>query len=317
MRAALAVANELSLPEPGQDRSDEELAILIESFVRMLIAARRIRPDLALVSQVPFGGAWFAGDGRTIAAFAEAVGGRALESWRFILTMRNHAPFAAAPGVKLEDGAEEYRFAGAVAIGLGLAGANDQLGVSFQVAEAWEAPNLELDRVSLEEVGEDIIEQHERIQVKHASSVEHVETHAEFLRRLALPRPFSGADLWRDRANQYPHLAFLTQVQDQLSSLIAASTALKGIAERLAELEAAAAEWDPATSAFPNWRSEVTPEAEQRKRLCMFTDLDGVRRCFDLHARYTPGAGRIHVRLTPSSAGARLTVGYIGLKIVR
>jgi hypothetical protein len=57
----------------------------------------------------------------------------------------------------------------------------------------------------------------------------------------------------------------------------------------------------------------VTPEAEQRKRLCMFVDLDGIERLFDWHARFTPGAGRIHLRLVPEEGKAR--IAHIGLKL--
>jgi hypothetical protein len=89
--------------------------------------------------------------------------------------------------------------------------------------------------------------------------------------------------------------------------------ALKAVAERLAELERAVAEWDPARRAEPEYRSLVTPEHQTRKWLCWFVDLDGASRLFDLHARFTPGAGRLHFRLEGAARSA--VVAHVGEKL--
>ncbi|GAA2341825.1 hypothetical protein GCM10010246_28760 [Streptomyces cuspidosporus] len=47
--------------------------------------------------------------------------------------------------------------------------------------------------------------------------------------------------------------------------------------------------------------------------VCRFTDLDGETSTFDLHARFTTGAGRIHFRLVPEERTIRLA--HIGSKI--
>ncbi|MGW5650279.1 hypothetical protein [Streptomyces humi] len=57
------------------------------------------------------------------------------------------------------------------------------------------------------------------------------------------------------------------------------------VRRRLEKLEAAAAAWDPAAMAEPEWRTEVTPEGETRKRVCRFEDLDGKTETFHLRAR--------------------------------
>jgi hypothetical protein len=38
-------------------------------------------------------------------------------------------------------------------------------------------------------------------------------------------------------------------------------------------------------------------------------------RCFDLHARFTPGPGRIHLRLAAEGDRPAIVVGYIGPKL--
>jgi hypothetical protein len=85
------------------------------------------------------------------------------------------------------------------------------------------------------------------------------------------------------------------------------------VARRLRTLDDAVAGWDPAVNREPDWGTKVTAEAEQRKLLCSFTDLDGTAQIFHLHARFTPDAGRIHLRLAPSERKAR--IAYIGLKL--
>lgn len=59
----------------------------------------------------------------------------------------------------------------------------------------------------------------------------------------------------------------------------------------------------------------VTPESEGRKGLCNFMDLDGVVRCFDLHARFQPDPGRIHFRRVATGGEGRLRIAYIGRKL--
>ncbi|MFF9347790.1 hypothetical protein [Streptomyces sp. NPDC014734] len=81
----------------------------------------------------------------------------------------------------------------------------------------------------------------------------------------------------------------------------------------LERLDAAAAAWDPATMKEPEWQSKVTPEGETRKRVCRFEDVDGKWETFHLHARFTPGAGRIHFR--PIGEEGTIRIAHVGGKI--
>ena len=59
---------------------------------------------------------------------------------------------------------------------------------------------------------------------------------------------------------------------------------------------------------------KVTPEDEQRKRLCFARDVDDEKYCFDLHARFTGGIpGRIHFRL--AAAERKAVIAYVGIKL--
>src|SRR5262249_14191731 len=121
----------------------------------------------------------------------------------------------------------------------------------------------------------------------------------------------TGAELWEARMAMLPHLQFLPRVEEQMREL--RPEWVIPAAWELRRIDDAIADWDPRVRPLPIWRSLITPEGEQRKRLCAFTDVDGVQRPFDLHGRFTPGAGRVYFRLVPEERTAR--IASIGLKL--
>ncbi|CAM5526414.1 hypothetical protein [Streptomyces aurantiogriseus] len=127
----------------------------------------------------------------------------------------------------------------------------------------------------------------------------------------SLARAATGRQIWELRAELYPHLQFLPRTEYQLSDLD--PRWVVPVRRCLERLEASTAAWDPSASNEPEWQSKVTPEGETRKRVCKFQDLDGEERTFHLHARFTPGAGRIHFRLI--GAEGKIRIAHGGSKI--
>jgi hypothetical protein len=311
-RSALAVLNELSIPDQGRF-SDAELESLIRELVDTLRAARRVRPDLALVSQQNFPTIPVGQNGLTLAAFLQQRGGRSRELLRFTLGMLNHAPFSNAPSTTLPEDDEEFLCGERRADGLGLAASNKQLATSLGLVE-WQESTVAIERRWLEEKDDGVLESAEPLNALQVASVEHVTVHEQFLRELSLPDPITGPALWADREQVFPSLEFLPRVKGQMTRLAPGSAALAQVVDRLRELDEAAANWDPRATPHPQWKSNVTPDSSSRKRRCDFVDIDGTTRCFDLHARFTPGLGRIHFRLEPEGR-ARLIVAHIGRKL--
>lgn len=68
--------------------------------------------------------------------------------------------------------------------------------------------------------GEAVILQ-DSVDVRHAATVEHAVTHEDWIKRAGLPDLRSGADIWAARADLFPNLQFLPQVEDQLRILAA------------------------------------------------------------------------------------------------
>ncbi len=315
MRPPLAVVNEASLPPIASWLSVDEAIQALSDFVAVVRRVQQIRPDIALAAAAPLGSLPLTVDGLGFEAIAAKTGGAILDRWRYVQARRNIAPFASSADVQVPPLDEEFSVGGVPSLGLGVAATSDQLAVSFWTDAVWDADTLVVNRLRVveDEISGDLADERIDVNVHHASHHVHVGAHVQFIGDLALPDPFSGADLWADRATRYPGLEFLAGVEDHLRALAAGSVAVRQVHKRLCELSDSATAWKPADTAFPTWASRVTPEAEQRKKLCMFTDVDGETRCFDLHARFTPGPGRIHFRLLPEVR--RLRVAYVGAKI--
>jgi len=301
--ATLLCLNELScrtvLPVDQVDRA-------MRDFVGALKHARQVRAATALISPERLPAVELAA-GYPMAKWANDARNRDL--WRLVRAMQQRAPFTFDQLVPPEDGGDlEYLHNGRVARGLGVAHLVEGLAVSLPTEPDWSADRVRMTRNTLVDDGE-IVE--DEVDVPHASSPGHMRVHESWLGREGLAAIGTGAALWEARAEYFPSLSFLPRVEEQLRHLSA--DWVTPVRNRLAELQEGASGWEPATEPHPLWRSKVTPEAEQRKQLCGFVDLDGQTRLFDLHARFTPRHGRLHFRLLRDSGTIR--IAYIGTKL--
>lgn len=306
----LAFLNELSRPTgsvPPQIAKQ-----VIDSLVALLRHIKNVRRDLSLHSAEPIS-AMSVGDNYPIARWCND--GDCREEWRFLRALENRAPF----GKGLEELGKpslevEYHFNGTKAQGLGWAHLYNSLAISFDHMNTWHLPQIMLTRTMIHEVTQGAVEiQEDVVEAVHAALEQHVQIHQDWLAQACRRRAQDPAELWRRRAELFPNLEFLPHVEKQICELHTAHPWFDAIAQRLEEIDMALGQWIPHTMPEPAWRSAVTPEGEQRKKLCVFTDLDGEDRCFDLHARFTPGAGRLHFRLDGKQRKA--IIAHAGSKI--
>ncbi|CAL9435016.1 hypothetical protein [Streptomyces sp. enrichment culture] len=232
--------------------------------------------------------------------------------WLRLRALQNRSPVRSVYPAPDADGHLEYRHEGEKVLGLGAAHFMDGIAVSLPVVPEWETPSVSLERRELVELDNGSLEfEHETVDVRHVSSLPHVDEYRAWIRESSLARAATGRQIWERRADLYPHLQFLPRTEAQLGDLDPRWVLpVRGCLERL---EAAAADWDPAMMHEPEWQTKVTPEGETRKRVCRFEDLDGKVETFHLHARFTPGAGRIHLR--PIGAEGKIRIAHIGSKI--
>ncbi|WP_007023665.1 hypothetical protein [Saccharomonospora iraqiensis] len=298
----LLFLNELSCEHGADERTvDDGMRDLVET-VRQI---RSRRKDAALVSTVPLKDVELSENYR-VSQWINKRGNR--DRWRLLQSARNMAPIGAA----LTQDTDEVEYTHRNRRAEGLAGAHlaDGLAVSLPVHPDWLSSWIDVDRCRVvEDDGVQLV--HDTVQVRHAGRPVDGSKHEDWIDSSGLAGIVSGAELWAGVGDFFTHIRFLDRVEQDLRGLD--RVWLRSVRERLVELDRTVAQWEPSRSRHPAWRSYVTPESESRMRLCEFADLDGVVRPFSLHARFTPGAGRIHFRLDPEQR--MMTVGYIGRKL--
>ncbi|MGW1653591.1 hypothetical protein [Streptomyces atratus] len=288
------------------DRADAAMADLVDA-VRAV--AKEDPGDTSLVSEVELKSLEIA-EGYPIGKWIGASPKNHVR-WQRLLGLRNRSPVRSVYPAPDADGNLEYRHEGEQALALGAAHFMDGIAVSLPVAHEWQRSAVSLERSELVELDDGSLEfEHDSVDVRHISALPHVDEHLGWIRESSLARAATGRQIWERKADLYPSLQFLPRTEAQLSDLD--PRWVVPVRRCLERLDAAAAAWDPATMHEPEWQSKVTPEGETRKRVCRFED-DGEWETFHLHARFTPGAGRIHLR--PIGEEGKIRIAHVGGKI--
>lgn len=233
--------------------------------------------------------------------------GAARDAIRRILTFSSKAPVSSFAALDA-DGSE--CLVGNISVrGVLYAHLLRSVSLSFATSDWWSTERIHASLHELDVEGREILAKD--ILVPNVSCPEHALVHKETILAFRHGAVSSGAALWKVANDWFPNLSFLARVESDLDKLLEKSVELRQVIDRLAELDSAVRAWDSGTE--PRWQSKVTDESESRRDLCNFTDASGVVRNYGIHARYTPGAGRIHFRLIPENQ--RIEIGYIGLKL--
>ena len=302
--AQLIFLNERSHPAANLHRqvADQSLTQLVDVMLRI----KRILPQASLISSEPLPTLQL-GDNYSVALWLNGSGANR-ERGRFLLGLSQQAPFRAVreqhgdpdPGVTI------YRHAGQVVDGLGLADLYGGLPISFSHDVQWHAAALSLDVERLLEEAEEKWS----IEVRHASLVEHVDLHRNWLASLRRRSVENAADLLAHGRELFPHVEFGPKVESDLNSL--ESTAFLQVVQYLYRLNDSVEDWDEIRPT-PQYPPGTNDESATRKPLCVFPAPGGGQAAFTWHGKYTPGAGRIHFRLERHPK--RVVIGYIGGKL--
>jgi len=208
-------------------------------------------------------------------------------------------------------GALEYSYREQTAIGLGLAAWHGEMAVSID-RSSWQTEWVELQCYTvLEKDDGNVVEETTVVAARHATNATHLQSHQDWLRLPARDLPRTPNELWLNRLQWFPNVAFTARVERQIRDLPASSPAFRQVAEKLSALQDSLDRWNGVGP--PEWQINVAPENEGRHRYCRFEDLDGESRLFELHVRYTPGTNRIHFRLDASAH--RIVVAHVGRKL--
>ncbi|WP_330182026.1 hypothetical protein OHB26_37820 [Nocardia sp. NBC_01503] len=297
----LLVLNELSCE---QQLAVNEIDCAMRQFIDTL---RAITPKAALVTPMKLPNIELA-PGYPMNRWA--ADGRNRDLWRAIRARQNRAPYTFHELTPETPGDDDFQFGGRGALGLAIAHNHDGLAVSLPTHLDWDASHLPVRRLWIDEDADELVD--DAVTVRHASTPEHTDFHADWLKTFDGDDAVeSGLELWAQRGERFPALEFLPRVENHLTDL--SPGWVRPVFVRLIEIQRAVSEWVPTSGRQPVWASKITPEHEQRRRLCEFVDLDGTTQVFDMHARFTPGVGRIYFRL--NGAGGTARIAHIGRKL--
>jgi hypothetical protein len=295
--------NEQSLPNKIIDQNGSIALVL--SLVSCLRGIRRYRRDLCLNSiskllEIPV-----TGDSSNTVGICLSRNGTYKEHLLFLKNLNQKSPLlASAENLIAED--EIYHINGREVLGLALSYLVNGIAVSLETDSAWM-----LERIT---ITKELQHGSEEISVRNASNNDHVNSHKNYLTVLAGMECNTGSDIWDNCIDEYPGLIFLPRVKEDLQGYDVNQTAAQSIHVALKKLSSSFKDWEASDDGTPSYSIHVTPEYEQRKKYCNYYDQTVKREMlFDTHARFTPGAGRIHFRADGNIKKG--VVAYIGVKL--
>ncbi|MDA8451630.1 hypothetical protein M5C97_17280 [Acidovorax sp. NCPPB 3859] len=239
------------------------------------------------------------------------------EEWDFIRVLSDRSPFSV--GLEDEIAQEisdmEFRTRPGQVPSSALAWATllDSATVSFDAHPDWSQGWVEMSYRTLDDAG-DLLETEGR--VRNASQAVHADEHIDWLKLLGLAAIPTASQVWREKADRFPGLRFLSRVEKDLTVLEGSGVPFLQAVASLEALAKDVATWKM-DSPWPEFSTKASPEAEQRQKLCFaHDDATGKEELFDWHTRFTGGlAGRVHFRVDAESRV--IIVAYVGGKLVR
>lgn len=295
--------NELSHSEDGQIHATS--SDNLKTLTKLLRKIKAFHPGLVISSIVEIRDIALE-NGRSLSSLRSDP--KYIDLWRAIASLQTQAPFR----LELNNPETDCLFEGRRAVGLGLAFQLDTLSLSLD-ALTWSDSPLEAQLETLTNDDDQIEIRDETVSIRHASTEAHIKEQEGWLADLAFLAPNDGDELWETRETELPKLKFLDRTEEQIRSLKHGTIELYSVYKRLKEINESMANWEASKEEKPTFKSKTSPEHSQRRELCKFIDLDGTEKYFDYHARYTPGAGRIHFSYEQSSATS--TIAHIGTKL--
>lgn len=297
----------IALNLTGMDEVESDQGTQVKAIAMCagaLKQARVWRADVHLLTEKPFA-ALQVSPSRTLASFLSES--QVKEELRLMMSLANRAPsLALDAGIEVSVGGSSH-WSAQVAYEL------DGIILSLPLIASWKTTSLHALVSQVSDTGE-IFE--EGVDVENVYDIDSCVEHAQVIQSRGRGLPSGGAsEVWQRRGELFPSLTFLRRVEADLLKVSASGGGISQIFNRLVSINGSAQQWAVGGVVYPVWGSKVTNESETRRADCQFSDDQGESRVYEIHARYTPGAGRIHFRLIEESR--MVEVAYIGLKIGR
>lgn len=200
----------------------------------------------------------------------------------------------------------------------GLGFASEQVTNSVAVSFTHDKWNLPSYTVSISILDDDAEPESILSEARNVSDEEQCQLHKDSLVKLKAFQIQTGNELWLKRKELFPNLSFCESTKAQLKALRNATSELGQVITKLCDLQSVAAKCIAGVGIQESdFVSKVTYESRQREKdlkdKLTFLCPDGKKHLCSWHARYTPGAGRIH--FYPVEKERIFYIAYIGPKI--
>ena len=239
------------------------------------------------------------------------------ESQRFIRNLATKSPlidFIMEKDIHDRKLLSEFYFGRDKSLGLGAAFLLDSIAVSFNSDEQWDNPFVTLLMEYLDDMADSVSE---NVEVRHASSTEHIRIHTDWIRVQKAKDVRTGEELWDKQEELFPFLTFCDEIRGNIAELNNSQPIFKQLVKRLGRVDEFFSKWLTGgfdTDSFPykiSPESQATLEKYQEKHT--FTCPDGREMVFSWHFSLTPLAWRVF--FYPDEVTRKAIIGYIGPKL--
>ncbi len=234
-----------------------------------------------------------------------------LETKRFMRSLMNKAPYYqdTIAEIKSRFDLADVSFKGQKSEGLRFAAITNSIAISLASNSDWNKSTLLLD---LEQINDDDIIS-SSIEIKHASSKQHIEEITSWIRAQLSSDVRDGKQLWLDRSKLFDRIDFCDSVENQLIEILSGDPKLRCIANIFSELNQRCQIWTDGSLDLKgldeSGESESTMNNKSYRDKRIFKCPDGEKRVFDRHIKLRVFNWRIHfLAETPG----RVVIGYIG-----
>jgi hypothetical protein len=205
---------------------------------------------------------------------------------------------------------KDASFQGQISKGLMFAVMTNSIAISLASAPEWNQSTLLLDLAELDYDGEIVSS---TVEIKHASSKQHIEEIAPWIREQLSSDIRDGKQLWIERSNLFDRIDFCDCVEKQLIDIFAGDPKLIHIVNILSTLNQKCQSWDVGSLSLEgldvSGESESTMNNSNFRKKRIFRCPDGQERVFEPHIKLKFCNWRIHFL---AETQGRVIIGYVG-----
>jgi len=230
----------------------------------------------------------------------------------FLRSLNNRSPYCdnTIVAIQAQFDLAEVSFNGQKSEGLRFAAITQSIVISLASSPEWDKSKLLLDLEEVEPDGEMVSS---KIEIKHASSKQHIEEITPWIREQISSEIEDGRKLWLERSKLFERIDFCDCVEKQLIDILAGDHKLIHIVNIFSTLNQKCQSWDVGSLSLAgldeSGESKSTLNNSNFRKKRTFRCPDGQERVFDRHIKLKFCNWRIHfLAETPG----RVIIGYVG-----